>query len=227
MSRSAPTKPRLSREAVLDEAMAVLDERGLDGLTMRNLGDRLQVVPMALYRHVRNKDDLLDGVLDRAVSLVPLPAPDLDWRDGLAALARSVRATMLEHPAVVAPVVQRPSLGPSAIALGEYGFSVMRGAGFSDTDSERGLNVVLTYTLGFVALEVPRHHAGPGTDIADLDVAYDGLPIELYPHTAAVRPSAAGFVSEEQFDFGLECILDGIGQLPHGRRRRARATKRA
>ena len=206
----------LTREAVLTAALELIDEDGLAALTMRNLSDRLGVVPMALYRHVRNKDDLLDGVLDQATAGVAIPGAGLGWRDGLTALATSIRATMLRHPAVAARVIDRPTLGPASLVIGEYGLGVLRDAGFDDPAAEHGLNLVLVYTLGFVALEVPRL---PGTDgaatltAADADRAYDQLPAEQFPHTRSVRPRAHAIVSPAQFAFGLDCILDGLATL--------------
>jgi AcrR family transcriptional regulator len=209
---------RLTREGVLTEALDLIDAEGLDALTMRNLSDRLGVVPMALYRHVRNKDDLMEGVLDQAVARVEIPGPGLGWREGLAALARSIRATMLRHPAVAARVIDRPSLGPASLVVGEYGLGVLRDAGFDDATAEHALNLVLVYTLGFVALEVPRLPGTAGADTltqVDLDRSYDDLPADSFPHTVAVRPQAHALVSEEQFEFGVGCILDGA----EGRRR--------
>lgn len=206
---------RLDREAVLRAAIALIDDEGLDALTMRSLADRLEVVPMALYRHVRNKDDLIDGVLDRAAAEVRLPTDDLGWRDGLAALARSIRDTMLRHPAVAARVIDRPSLGPASIQIGEYGMGLLRDAGFDDRVAEQGLNLVVAYALGFVALEVPRlPSSGVALDDAGLADLYDALPADEFPHTAAVRPRPASIVSEEQFEFGLRCVLDGIAAAP-------------
>ena len=108
---------RLTRDDVLAEAIDLIDQQGLDALTMRNLADRLGVVPMALYRHVRNKDDLMEGVLDRAVASVDLPDPGLGWRDGLAALADSIRTTMLRHPADRGPG-HRPAVAGPCLARG-------------------------------------------------------------------------------------------------------------
>ncbi len=198
---------------MLDEAMRVLDEDGLDALTMRHLAERLGVVPMAIYRHVSNKDDLIDALLDLAVSQVPLPDPALDWRTGLRALAVAIRATMLSHPGVVAPLVTRPSLGVHALAIGEYGLAVMREAGFSAEDAQRGPNAVLTYTIGFVALEVPRRREGftpDGSAAPGLDVPFESLDHETFPHTKEIRPLAAELVSDAQFSYGLERVLDGI-----------------
>ncbi len=214
MSTETSDTPRLSRDVVLREAMALLDDEGMAGLTMRNLGDRLGVVPMALYRHVRNKDDLLDGLLDAAVSLVPLPSSRLGWRNGLRALAHAIRSTMLAHPSIVAPVVSRPSLGPASLEIGEYGFTVLRAAGFTDEVAERGLNLLLTYTLGFVALEVPRMPlAATAAGDRDLDHVYDDIPADRYPATVAVGPSASNLVGDEQFEFGLARLLDSLEML--------------
>lgn len=208
---------------MLREALALLDDEGFDAFTMRRLAERLGVVPMALYRHVANKDDLIIGVIDLAVSLVPIPSADLDWRGGLHELAHSIRRTMLQHPGIVGPVVTQPALGVHALVIGEYGLAVMRTAGFSLEDAERGPKTVLTYALGFVALEVPRlgqlENARDGV-AGELDIDDDQLPIDIFPHTVEVRPRAEELVSETQFEYGLQRILDGIElQAPKKRRR--------
>ena len=213
VSKPEASAPRLTRAAVLDEAMSVLDEDGLEALTMRHLAERLGVVPMAIYRHVSNKDDLIDALLDLGVSHVPWPDPALDWRNGLRALAVAIRQTMLSHPGIVSSLVTRPSLGAHALVIGEYGLAVMREAGFSVEDAQRGPNTVLTYTIGFVALEVPRRQAGfaaDATSVVDLDAAVELLDDDQFPHTKEVRPLAADFISDAQFSYGLERILDGI-----------------
>ena len=208
---STPTgyRKQLSRDVLVREALALLDSDGLDALTMRNLADRLGVVPNALYRHVRDKDDLLDGVLDAAVASVPLPSDDLGWDEGLVAMANAIRATMLQHPAIASLVVSRPSLGPASLTIGEYAFGVMLEAGFTPRLAERCLNLILTYTLGFVALEVPRVHQ-PVVTMNELEAAYDQLPADLFPHTATVRPVPGRIVDDEQFAFGLTQIIAGV-----------------
>jgi AcrR family transcriptional regulator len=209
MSSRTSYRKHLSRKVLVREALALLDSEGLDALTMRNLADRLGVVPNALYRHVKDKDDLLNGVLDEAVASVPLPPGHLGWDDGLVALATAIRATMLEHPAITSLVVSRPSLGPASLAIGEYGFGVMLEAGFTPRLAERSLNLILTYTLGFVALEVPRIHQ-PVVTLKELEAAYDQLPADLLPHTATVRPIPGRIIDEEQFAFGLTQIVAGV-----------------
>jgi AcrR family transcriptional regulator len=207
------TNERLTRDVVLREAIALLDAEGYDALTMRRLAERLGVVPMALYRHVTNKDDLLAGLLDLAVTFVPIPPLDIGWRAGLGGLARSIRATMLAHPGVVTPLVAQPNLGPHSLLLAEYGLALMRTAGFSDEVAIRAPNAVIVYTIGYVALEVPRLEFAArvleGTS-QPLTIDYEALPSELFTHTLVLRPGPEEFINEAQFEFGLERILDGI-----------------
>lgn len=214
MAPDAAAPRRLTRPLVVREAMAVLDEAGYDALTMRRLAERLGVVPMAVYRHVANKDDLTDALLDLAVSEVPLPPPGLDWRGSMRHLAHAIRDTVLAHPGIVTPLVGKPALGPSSLALAEAGFAALADAGFSPAATTRGVNAVLTYTIGFVALEVPRRRAGflpDGSGADGLDDDLDRLPPDLFPYTRALRPAPAELVNDAQFQHGLDRLLDGIG----------------
>lgn len=205
----APFHKQLTRDSVVAEAMALLDQEGLEALTMRSLADRLGVVPNALYRHVKDKGDLMDGVLDRVTSLVEVPDPALGWRAGFTALATNIRATMLAHPAIANLVIARPNLGPNSIIIGEFGFAVTLAAGFTPAHAERSLNLVLTYTLGFVALEVPRIHE-PEVSAEELQQIYEGIPPELFPNTLVVQPGPGELVTQAQFEFGLERVMDSL-----------------
>lgn len=211
MAAPAPFHKQLTREVVVREALGLLDEEGLDALTMRRLADRLGVVPNALYRHVKDKEDLLDGVMDATVASVPIPDPDLDWQAGLTALAHNMRATMVAHPAVASLVILRPNLGLSAIGIGEYAFGVLLAAGFAPADADRALNVLLVWTLGFAALEVPRM-GEPELTKVELDRAYEQLPADVFPHTAVVQPNPIEIVSDDQFDLGLRLLLQSLAE---------------
>lgn len=204
-----PFHKQLTRELLVREALALLDEEGADALTMRSLATRVGVVPNALYRHVKDKDDLLDGVMDAAVASVPIPAADLPWDEGLTALAHSMRTTMLAHPAIARLVVDRPNLGLAAVGVGEYAFGRLLDGGFAPADADRALNVVLVWTLGFVALEVPRA-SEPELTKAELDKAYEQLPADAFPHTVTVKPNPIEIVSDAQFELGLRCLIDGL-----------------
>jgi AcrR family transcriptional regulator len=209
------TTQRLTRDIVVQEALALLDEGGYEALTIRRLAERLGVVPMAVYRHVTSKEDLTDALLDLAVSRVPLPDADIDWRNGLRQLAHAIRDTILRHPGIITPLITKPALGPSSLQLAEFGYSVMRSAGFDAVHTTRTVNTIVTYTIGFAALAVPRRQTGSeaeDTGATFIDVAFDQLAPNRYPHTIELRPAPAELVSNEQFDYGLERLLDGIAE---------------
>ena len=121
---------RLTRDAVLAEALALGDTRGFGAVTIRGVADRLGVTPMALYRHVGDKDGLLDGLADTLYAELRIPDPADEWWEELAGLARSTRAVLLDHPWAV-PLFSRPLAGPHALALGSALAAALRTAGFS------------------------------------------------------------------------------------------------
>ena len=158
------TRPRgsLSRGEIIQEALALLEEHGPGALSMRRLADRLGVAPNALYTHVRGKADLIDGLIDQVYAGLDLdPCLTGDWTEQLDALSQSIRAHLLAHPAVIPFALRQPGLGPHGLRLGEAIYNVLRPAGFSDQAVVGTVYALLTYILGFVALEVPRAGTDP------------------------------------------------------------------
>lgn len=144
---------RLDRETVLAEALALGDERGLGGITVRGVAERLGVTPMALYRHVGSKDGLLDGLADALYAELRLPTATDDWWDGLAGLARSTRAVLLAHPWAV-PLFARPLAGPHAVALGDALIAALTRAGLSGRDAAELHEQLTNMLFGLVAPEL-------------------------------------------------------------------------
>lgn len=126
---------RLDRDSVLDAGIEIADEDGLEAVTLRRIAERLSVTPMALYRHVGAKDDLLDGMADLLYAELELPEARSDWWEGLAAIARSTRRVLLAHP-WAAPLFGRPLAGPHAFALDRAIAAALRDAGFSKRDAQ-------------------------------------------------------------------------------------------
>ncbi len=125
---------RLDRDAVLRTALALADQVGLDAVSLRAVAARIGVTPMALYRYVESKEDLLDGMADLLYAKLHVP-PEREepegWWDDLAGLARSTRRLVLRHPAA-ARLFTRPLAGPHARKLGDALLGALRRAGFSD-----------------------------------------------------------------------------------------------
>jgi AcrR family transcriptional regulator len=210
------TRPRgsLTREEIIQQALALLEQQGPGALSMRRLAERLGVAPNALYTHVRGKADLVDGLVDQVYAGLDLhPDPAGDWTQQLATLSQAIRAHLLAHPAVVPFALQRPGLGPHSLRLGEAIYGILRPAGFSDQAMVGTVYALLTYILGFVALEVPR----AGTDPHDSDefvrrmwAFFAALPPGEFPHHVELAPLLARISTDDQFQFGIRTFLAGL-----------------
>jgi TetR/AcrR family tetracycline transcriptional repressor len=218
---TSKTRPRgfLSRELIIKEALALLDEHGPGALSMRRLADRLGVAPTALYTHVRGKADLIDGLIDQVYAGLTLnPVPAGDWTQQLATLSQDVREHLLAHPAVVPYALQQPGLGPHSLRLGEAIYNVLRPAGFSDQAVVGTVYALLTYILGFVALEVPRAGTDPQTSdefVRRMWAFFAALPPGEFPHTVELAAQLARISTDDQFAFGIRTFLAGLNaQLP-------------
>ena len=210
------TRPRgfLSRELIIKEALALLDEHGPGALSMRRLADRLGVAPTALYTHVRNKADLIEGLIDQVYAGLTLnPDPTGDWTQQLTTLSQQIREHLLAHPAVVPYALQQPGLGPHSLRLGEAIYDILRPAGFSDQAVVGTVYALLTYILGFVALEVPRAGTDPQTSdefVRRMWAFFAALPPGEFPHTVELAAQLARISTNDQFQFGIRTFLAGL-----------------
>jgi AcrR family transcriptional regulator len=216
LATTTRTRPRgsLTREEIIKEALGLLEEHGPGALSMRRLADRLGVAPNALYTHVRGKADLIDGLIDQVYADLDLdPDPAGDWTQQLATLSQAIRAHLLAHPAVVPYALQQPGLGPHSLRLGEAIYRVLRPAGFSDQAVVGTVYALLTYILGFVALEVPRAGTDPQTSdefVRRLHAFFAALPPGEFPHTVELAARLARISTDDQFQFGIRTFLAGL-----------------
>ena len=211
---AAAARAPLTRERVLRAAVDLADRDGIAGLSMRRLGQALGVEAMALYRHVRDKDELLDGAVDTVVGEVEAQPPSDDWRGGLRNLAMAARAVMLRHPWAPAVLVARPEVGPQTLRHLEAVMSILLAAGFSLEMAHHALHVLGSRVLGFTQ--------DPFNDAADVrpepEVAArmaQALAVS-YPSLGALAMAAShdgplgGCDDDFEFAFGLDLILDGL-----------------
>ena len=134
-------------------AVSVADEAGLDAVSLRRVAARLGVTPMALYRYVEGKDDLLDAIADRLYESLALPDTDAEWWDALAELARSTRRILLARP-WAAPLFARPLRGPHAHAVDEALRRALQEAGFSDAEARELHDQLSNMVFALVAPEL-------------------------------------------------------------------------
>ncbi|KND23376.1 TetR/AcrR family transcriptional regulator [Streptomyces acidiscabies] len=142
------------REEILDAALAIADERGLEAVSMRALADRVGVTPMALYRHVKDKAALLDGMLGRLlVALPPGAVEERPWDERLAVLARAVREVTRRHPWAAQLLFSRPAVTPDAVRAVDLVYAALIDAGVPEPEVPRLERLVSTFVIGFAASE--------------------------------------------------------------------------
>jgi AcrR family transcriptional regulator len=165
------SRPRqIDRAGILQVSLEVADERGIDGLTMQAVADRLEVTPMALYRHVTNKADLLDGVVEQLLEEITSPERT-DGDDQLVAMGQAVRALARRHPTVFPLLLQRPASTPAAQRVRDRVYEVLRASGIAEKDVARVERLISTMILGFAASEVSGRFAAHSRRVLDADFA--------------------------------------------------------
>ena len=156
---------------MLRASLAIADTEGLDTITMQSVADRLGVTPMALYRHVDNKNDLLDGVVESLLDELPEPADDLSWVEQLAHMGNALRATARRHPAVFPLLLQLPVNTPRPRRRRDLVQEALRAAGVAEEDVARAERIVSTIVLAFAASEVSGRFAVHSRKTLDDDYA--------------------------------------------------------
>jgi AcrR family transcriptional regulator len=213
--RAHTRRPRLNRERVLQAAVALADEAGLDGFSMRGLAQELGVVPMALYKHVANKEELLDGMVDIVFGEIEAPAADGDWRSGLRRRATSARDVLKRHAWAIGRMESRHP-GPANLRHHNAVMGCLREAGFSFEMAIHAYSVQDAYIYGFALQERDLGLATPQSagEAAQRRAETVGT-VNDYPYLAEVvaKLPETGYDTALEFMWGLDLILDGLDRL--------------
>jgi AcrR family transcriptional regulator len=212
---------QLTRERVVAEALAVIAQDGVHALTMRRLAARLGVVPGALYRHVRNKQQLHDLVLDGVLAEVDVQLdPVLGWTEKLKLLAHRLRQVLEAHPGVAGILKTRDPLGPHSLALAEAFLGPLQAAGFGDREAGLAFFVLVDYTIGFAVSGTPtsvneQRLRDPATR-TQLHRFFRSLPPDRFPALVALGEHVWVDNRDERFTAGLQVLVKGLEdtQLP-------------
>jgi AcrR family transcriptional regulator len=199
----------LTRESIAATALDLVDRDGLESLSMRRLADRLGVGTMTLYGYFRSKSELLDALMDSSVALEDADLPEEGpWRDRVVALAQVMRAWLEDHPALVQIRLQRTLTRPRQFAVTERVVRALLDAGLERDEAARAFRVLFTYVFGSVAFS-PSASLDDGR--REIRAALAALPPGEYPLLSSMTDEAAAAAGgDEQFDYGLRLILDGI-----------------
>jgi AcrR family transcriptional regulator len=211
--RAARPRPALTRERVLRAAIELADREGIESLSMRTLGHKLRVEAMSLYNHVRNKEDLIDGMVDLVFEEIDLPAGGKDWRAAMRKRAISAREVLLRHPWAIALMESRTTPGPANLHHHDAVLGSLRQAGFSVEMAGHAYSVLDGYIYGFTLTEqaLPFRNSKGAAKVAG-NILQEVRPDEIpYLAEMAARYTAKpGHSYGDEFEFGLDLILDGI-----------------
>jgi AcrR family transcriptional regulator len=204
----------LSRDGIVDAAVDITRTEGLAKVTMRALATRFAVTPMALYRYLADRDELIRLVADRIGALVqPEMAPDATWDQRVRAWARTQRAVLRAHPGLAAWLMDNGPAGPEAYRLLELLARMLSDAGLDDARVVRGSALVMSWTFSRVAIEAnadtrrrtrrPSRAAAFLAGLAQVDPA-------SHPTAARIGPAFFTLPMEDLFDTGLDWIIAGL-----------------
>jgi TetR/AcrR family transcriptional regulator, tetracycline repressor protein len=212
----------LTRDRVVAEALAVIAADGAQSLSMRALAARLGVVPGALYRHVRGKEQLYDLILDAVLGEVDCRAdPAAPWTGQVAALARRLRAVLETHPGVAALLKTRDPVSPASLSLAEAFLAPLRRVGLPGREAALAFRLIYDYTLGFALADPTSPAEQRLRDTAtrqQLRAFFRALPASRFPALAACGVHAWDGDRDRRFSAGLETLLRGLqaDKRPHG-----------
>ncbi|MFD9096998.1 TetR/AcrR family transcriptional regulator [Streptomyces collinus] len=206
----------LSLEAIMRAALRIADEEGLDALTMRTVAERLDVRHTSLYRHVPSREALLVELVDHMLGEITLPEPGPDWRAGTEAGAREYRRVLLAHRALVPLLTRGQLLGPHALMARERGLRLLTAAGWPPDSAVRIYLTVTHYVVGAVVLDTGGAARTPAQRAAMSDL-FAALPAGRHPLVTAHSALLGGPDGDDEFDFGLRCLLDGIAATREAR----------
>lgn len=211
-----PSSPGRSREEIVKAALQLLDEEGLQGLSMRKLGAKLSAGATSLYWYVANKDELLELVYDEGWGAMMVPDPEeVGWREAASVLAHSMRQVMLGHPWMADLLGRLPALGPNALHVADRMIAMFKLAGFRGQDIDYACATLTAYVYGMTLPEVAWRHSMESKDYDADDLrAKVAAAVADFPdmldrvNTEAIEdPQVARAVA---FDFGLVSVLDGL-----------------
>ncbi len=211
--RVARPRPALTRERVLRAALSLADRGGIQSLSMRRLGDKLGVEAMSLYNHVRNKEDLLDGMVDVVFSEIDLPPSEIDWRAAMRKRAISVRQVLLRHPWANGLMESRANPGRATLRHHDAVLGSLRRASFSVEMAAHAYSILDGYIYGFTLTELTLPFRKPGEVAEVAGNILEGFRKGEYPYLAEMamdRAMKPGYDYGDEFEYGLDLILDGI-----------------
>ena len=207
------TRPMLTPQRVIAAAVTLADAIGVDALTIRKLAAELDVKPMTIYHHVPNKDAIIDGMVDTVFSEIDLPPAGADWKTAIRQRCSSARTVLARHPWAAPLMESRTSPGPATLQHHDAVLGCLRGGGFSIEMTAHAYALIDAFVYGF-ALQEASLPATAGDEMADLaESMAAAMPAGEYANLLEFTVEHVlqpGYDFGQEFDFGIDLILDGL-----------------
>jgi AcrR family transcriptional regulator len=199
---------------IVQAALALIDADGLDGLTMRKVADRLEASAGALYSHVANKQQLLELLVDRVFDGFQVPEVDAeDWPEQVKQMCREIRHRLHNHRDLARVMLGRIPVGPSFARLLEQQLAFCADAGIPATLAAYLGDLLGLYIAAFTFEESLWEEANSEANMDQVRDYFASLPVDRFPHIAAVKDVMLGVGKDERFELGLEIILQGVARI--------------
>jgi AcrR family transcriptional regulator len=206
-------KTRLNRAKVLEAAVDLADEIGLEALTIRRLADELGVGAMTIYHHIASKEEIIDGMVENVFTEIELPPTDTDWKTAMRQRCISARQVLNRHPWAAPLLESRTVPGPASLKHHESVLACLRGGGLSLQTAAHAYAILDSFVYGFAFEEatLPASGGEGFAEVAEQMAAH--FPADVYPHLAELtfdHVLQPGYNFGDSFEFGLNLILDGL-----------------
>ena len=214
--RAAKRRPSLTLARVLRAAISLADRDGIESLSMRKLGQKLGVEAMSLYNHVRNKEDMLDSMVDIVFNEIDLPASGVAWRTAMRQRAISAHQVLLRHPWAIGLMESRATPGPANLRHHDAVLGSLRRAGFSVEMAAHAYSVLDGYIYGFTLTELALPFRTSKEVAKVAGNILQGVRADEIPYLAEMAfayTMKPGYSYGAEFEYGLDLILDGIQRV--------------
>jgi AcrR family transcriptional regulator len=212
-TRGRPAKAPLSEDVILDIAMRVLRQEGLDAVTMRRLASELDTGPASLYVYIRNRDELLNALFDRIGGMVELEEPDpARWREQLHRLLHGLLAVMEEHRGIARVAVANVPTGENALRVADNLMGLLLAGGVTPRDAAWACDILPLITTAAAVETATYQERGDEQDAVggELEAVFSTISADRFPNLARYGPELTSGNGDERFHFAIDTFLDGL-----------------
>jgi len=203
----------LTQTRIVEGAVALADDIGVDALTIRKLAAALNVKPMTIYHYVAGKEAIIDGMVDQVFSEIDLPPADMQWKHAIRHRSASARTVLAKHSWAVPLMESRTAPGPATLRHHDAVLGCLRNGGLTVAMTAHAYAVIDAFIYGF-AIQEASLPATTGEEMHDLvETVVDAMPVNEYPHLMELTTEHVlqpGYDFGDEFEFGLNLILDGL-----------------